>query len=378
MLVTVLYPYFDHPAIEERYASWQSRVLFQKTASDVDFVVYDPDEALADIAEDIDTEFTIVVTDPLLVPTPGLAERLIAALQAAGTDAAVPVTNETAEERQRVAPPQPYLTMRELEAAASWMPYGDAEKVAWEKADPGVYLCRTETLKTMSSLAGRSVAIARNAYVHRWVLMRAVSRDDLLPLISTTAKSLLELGCGEGALGALIKSRQRCRYVGIELDIDAVAIARRRLDDVYSGDVTEIVSILDELFDCIICSEIVEHVADPWSLLISLREASAPGGEIVISIPNMANASIVNDLLNGRFDYTYIGLACAGHLRFFTRRTIEELMSISGWEIVRIEPQYAPSTAGEELVRRLEASGVEFSKDDLLPSGYYVVGRNPG
>jgi 2-polyprenyl-3-methyl-5-hydroxy-6-metoxy-1,4-benzoquinol methylase len=218
--------------------------------------------------------------------------------------------------------------------------------------------------------------ISRNDYVHRWIAMRAEMRSDLLPLVPLEAKSIIELGCGEAALGAAIKQRQRSRVVGVEIDEHAAAVARKRIDAVFCGDVQHIVSILNEKFDCIVGSEIVEHVDDPWSLLADLRHIAAPGGLLILSIPNIAHASVIGDLLHGRFDYAYIGLTCAGHVRFFTRRSVEEMLTISGWEMVQVTAQRVPSAAAEALMRQLEAARIDLVKEDLLATGYYVVARN--
>jgi hypothetical protein len=43
MSPAVLYPRFDHPAIEERYASWQSQMLL-RAGGDIEFAVYDAEE----------------------------------------------------------------------------------------------------------------------------------------------------------------------------------------------------------------------------------------------------------------------------------------------------------------------------------------------
>ena len=85
----------------------------------------------------------------------------------------------------------------------------------------------------------------------------------------------------------------------------------------------------------------------------------------------------MSDLLRGRFDYVYMGLTCAGHLRFFTRQSIEDMLDIAGWGVESIESQPVILTpAAEELLAKLDASGVEFSRDDLLSPGYYVTAVN--
>ena len=139
----------------------------------------------------------------------------------------------------------------------------------------------------------------------------------------------------------------------------------------------EIVSILHEKFEWIIGGDIVEHLDEPWSFLGDLRDLSTPGGHLLLSIPNIANASLVADLLRGRFDYVYMGLTCVGHLRFFTRQSIEDMLAIAGWTVERIEPQILGATsASTELLDALQRGGYQYSNADLEPTGYYVIARN--
>ena len=378
-MIAVLFPRFDHPAIEERYASWQAELLLRGQASEVEF--YDENERAMDVVPAIDAEFVFVVTDPLLLCPGNLLSRLSGALGDAA--AILPVTNESRHPRQQRAPAAPYMTLRELEESAAALAQQPAsiERVMWDDVDPYAYLCRTDLLRNVKTplrqvLRGREVAISSTDYVHRWSSMRGQVRHDLLDRISLDARSVLEFGCGEAPLGAALKARQRCRVVGVELDKKAAAIARRRIDDVYQGDVREIINILNDQFDWIIGGDIVEHLDDPWSFLSDLRRLARPGGHLLLSLPNLANASVIGDLLQGRFDYVYMGLTCVGHLRFFTRRSIEELLALSGWTPVEITPQkLAITPQANELMARLAAANIGFSADELTASGYYVVAR---
>jgi len=379
-VIAVLFPRFDHPAIEERFASWQAESLLRSQTSS--FHYYEPDEQIADVAGDVDGELVLVVTDPLVL----CSRRLIARLSEAMDEAQVivPVTNESRHPRQHRAPAAPYMTLRELEetfAALEQQPRL-LERVAWDDSDPAVFLCRTQLLDgargtAIQALRGVEVTISGTDYVHRWSSMRGQVRMDLLDRISTSAKSILEFGCGEAPLGAALKARQKCRVVGVELDREAAAIARRRIDDVYQGDVREIVSILDEQFDWIVGGDIVEHLDDPWSFLSQLRRIAKPGGQLLLSLPNLSNASVVGDLLQGRFDYVYMGLTCVGHIRFFTRASIEEMLAMTGWTPVDIAPQQLAITPqSHALIDALTAANIGFSREDLTASGYYVVARN--
>jgi len=386
MPIAVLYPRYDHSAIEERYASWQTQMLLRRGTGVSRLIFYEPEEPAAYVAEDVDDDHVLVLTDPLLLPSSSLGTRLQGALEASGAAAAVPVANTAPHPRQQRTPPKPYLTLRELQEATEQLAAQPAsiEVVTWPDADPGAFLCPTALLDGLqgplhSALRGREVAISGTDYVHRWSSLRGQTRFDLLSRISLEAKSILEFGCGEAPLGEALKQRQKCRVVGIELDPDAAAIAEKRIDAVYRGDVREIVSILDERFDWIIGGDIVEHLDEPWSFLSELRRLALPGAHLLLSLPNLANASVVNDLLQGRFDYVYMGLTCVGHLRFFTRQSLSDMLTIAGWTIVEIAPQDAVATpAREELVAGLERAGIPHSREDLMPTGYYVIARNDG
>ncbi|HEX2060553.1 MAG TPA: class I SAM-dependent methyltransferase [Thermoanaerobaculia bacterium] len=379
-MIAVLFPRFDHPAIEERFASWQAETLLRVQTTQ--FRYYEDSERAADVAADVESELVLVVTDPLVLCSRSLIRRLAEAL--ADADAVLPVTNESKHPRQQRAPAAPYMTLRELEETFTALEAQPRllENVTWDDSDPAVYLCRTSVLDqahgtTRQALRGRNVVISGTDYVHRWSSMRGQVRMDLLDRIDTNARSILEFGCGEAPLGAALKARQKCRVVGVELDREAAAIARRRIDDVYNADVREIVNILDEQFDWIVGGDIVEHLDDPWSFLSELRRLARPGGHLLLSLPNLANASVIGDLLQGRFDYVYMGLTCVGHVRFFTRRSIEEMLTMTGWQAVEITPQQLAITPqSHALIDQLSAANVGFSREDLQASGYYVVAQN--
>jgi len=384
MPIAVLYPRYDHHAIEERYASWQTQMLFKRGAGVGRIIFYEPHELADDVAADVDQNHVLVVTDPLLLPSSQLAMRLRDALEASGAEAAVPVANTSPHPRQQRPPSPVYLTLRELQTTMDVIASEpqSIERVTWDDSNPGAFLCRTDLLASVhgplhDALSRRDVAISKTDYVHRWSSLRGQTRYDLLDRISPDAKSILEFGCGEAPLGEALKRRQKCRVVGIELDPEAAAIAEKRIDAVYRGDVREIVSIIDEKFDWIIGGDIVEHLDEPWSFLEELRGVAAPGAHLLLSIPNLAHASIVNDLLQGRFDYVYMGLTCVGHLRFFTRQGITDMLTIAGWSMVEIEPQDAVETpAREELLTALDGAGMSYSREDVTPTGFYVIARN--
>src|SRR5437016_4611733 len=197
-MVALLFPHFDHAAIEERFASWQARTLFREGVEEVH--PYVPEDRAADVAGEVEATHVVVVTDPLLLPSPNLPRRLVAALQGS-VEAVVPVTNQPASpiQQRSVAP---YATLRELQAVTAELERGepDLQRVTWDASDPFVFACRVDMLDTIETplreaLVGRRVAVSRNDYVHRWSSMRGQVRQDLLDRIATDARSILEFGC---------------------------------------------------------------------------------------------------------------------------------------------------------------------------------------
>jgi len=173
----------------------------------------------------------------------------------------------------------------------------------------------------------------------------------LLPDRSDTA--VLELGCGAGATGsAALTARKAKRYVGIELNASAAAIAAERLSEVLVADVeTMPLGDLSGGFEVLVISEVLEHLKDPWSVLERLAGCLKPGGLVFASSPNVAHWAIVRELLFGRFDYQESGVMDRTHLRWFTPQTYRELFNQAGFEVDELRSLSRPGWKGRLLVR---------------------------
>jgi SAM-dependent methyltransferase len=378
---TILVPPGRAEAIEERYAAAHSRMLLVRGTA-VPVVEYDPSEPASVVSRRVSTDVVVVLTDPTLLAPPELATNLIRVLGRSSAEAVLPTTTESSEPAQRALPEETYLTLGQFEEEAARIERSDRaelQRVSWGAADPGVYATRVSILRSSGQplvrlLDGMDVDLCGRLFAHRFTTMRGQLREDLLARIPLEAGNILEFGCGEGALAAALKARRECRVVGVELDTAASRIAETRLDRLVSGDVRTLLSSLGETFDFAIGGDIVEHLDDPWTFLARLRDVMKPEGKLLLSLPNIACWPIVQDVMNGRFDYVYIGITCVGHLRFFTRRSIEELLELSGWRVVSIEPQPEFRTPGyERFIERLRSAGIAHDEAALLAPGYYVI-----
>lgn len=158
-------------------------------------------------------------------------------------------------------------------------------------------------------------------------------RTEIADLVPSEPQRVLEVGCGSGNLGALLKSRGH-HAAGIELIPEMAAEAATKLDDVHCGDLeTSELPWKPGSFDVLICGDVLEHLVDPWQTLRKLGELIREDGLIITSIPNIQNFRIITGLLRGQWEYADSGLLDVGHLRFFTWSTVEDLLNRSGFAV---------------------------------------------
>ena len=156
----------------------------------------------------------------------------------------------------------------------------------------------------------------------------------LMMAVPESAQIILDVGCGEGNLGAALKKIRPDRtIIGIERHADAVVDAATQLDRVFALDIAVDDPPLESAsVDCILFGDVLEHLIDPETMLRRFRRFLAPGGVVLSSIPNVQHHSLLEALLSGDFQYAGNGLLDSTHLRFFTGSTILKLFLDAGYE----------------------------------------------
>jgi GT2 family glycosyltransferase/tetratricopeptide (TPR) repeat protein/2-polyprenyl-3-methyl-5-hydroxy-6-metoxy-1,4-benzoquinol methylase len=208
------------------------------------------------------------------------------------------------------------------------------------------------------------------------------SRPEIVACVPSSAKRVLDIGCGAGRVGESIKSRQLVHVSGIELDATAAALARARLDHVFEGNVEQMsLPFGSNEFDVVLCGDVLEHLRDPLSLLRKARGWLAPGGRVVASIPNVRHHSVIRGLLDGNWTYESAGLLDQDHVRFFTRREIEKLFFRAGFDTLELRvipgPGYAEWVAhgkqGAVKAGRLHVGGLTAEEAEEFYVYQYLI-----
>lgn len=162
----------------------------------------------------------------------------------------------------------------------------------------------------------------------RWRALGARSKADHAVVLCARAglrpSTLVEIGCGDGALLAELGARGLAPVLdGFELSPPAAELARersipgaRRIEAFDGSDVPA----EDGAYDLAVLSHVLEHVPEPMSLL---REAARVAPAVLVEVP-------LEDNRSARRDEKREEAARIGHVQFFDRAAVHALLRVAG------------------------------------------------
>jgi hypothetical protein len=123
--------------------------------------------------------------------------------------------------------------------------------------------------------------------------------------------------------------------------------------------------------------DVLEHLANPLEALRAVAGVLKPEGSLILSVPNMAHASVRLQLLQGHFPAAEEGLLDRTHLRFFDETVLRDTIDASPFYcesldriLLDLQPEHVAQalaavglemTAGFEIIiRSSEASTYQF------------------
>jgi 2-polyprenyl-3-methyl-5-hydroxy-6-metoxy-1,4-benzoquinol methylase len=172
-------------------------------------------------------------------------------------------------------------------------------------------------------------------WVHHLVKESKGSSHFYLWQLAGTNNDVLDIGCGEGLTSAKLAETGN-RVTGI--DVLPAPKHLGILDDYHCHDLSSGIDpamLGGKKFDKILLMDVLEHLPDPSAVLAPCRQLLERSGQVIVSVPNIANITVRLMLLCGRFDYTPRGILDRTHLRCFTRKTARRMIRDCGFEIVK-------------------------------------------
>jgi len=196
--------------------------------------------------------------------------------------------------------------------------------------------------------------------------------DQLIRPHLQAGSRLLEIGCGAGNL--LLQASVRGSYpVALDLAMRSLTFVRSCLQEARSGPeapngfactqaISELLPLADGSFDCVLLSEVIEHLEAPQ---VSIREASRilrPGGRFLVTTPNYRS---LWPMMEWTVDLLNMAPQMAGeqHISRFHPVSLRRLLVDSGLGIEYFGSIYSlspflslvsPKWAGRQLARELD------------------------
>ena len=177
-------------------------------------------------------------------------------------------------------------------------------------------------------------------------------------------KVVLDVGCNEGYLKDV--SDISNVFYGVDCLRENIQEAEKK----YKGAILYNLNTLNVLpwnikFDVIVFADVLEHVFFPENVISFFVERYLKeGGEVIISLPNVANWQVRSGLFFGNFDYKDAGILDKTHLHLYTFKTARELIKKNGLKVMR---EYGGASFFGFLLR-----GLPFLKGMLATNIIYI------
>ncbi len=163
------------------------------------------------------------------------------------------------------------------------------------------------------------------------------TRPEVAAFVPKSIKTILDIGCGEGAFLHSIKEQIGAETWGVELVPGVAEKAKGQVDNILIGKVEDILNLIpDGYFDCIIFNDVLEHLLEPTEVLQLVKPKLSQRGVILASIPNVRYFYNLYELLIKKdWEYKDAGILDSTHFRFFTQKSMRRMFEQAGYNVIK-------------------------------------------
>ena len=315
----------------------------------LEFDTSNPHGTILDLIGSVKSEQILVILNPALVVSDNLVEALQRVLRTFPQSCILP-----ADPRNAVGDWQiDYASRAGFERYVARR-QGLPECIPGQEQAPWMFLANRQVLFSALSespasswaaavqrMPGESY-VAQRAFVHSYADYQKNDRQEILSLIPASVKNLMDVGGGEGGFLNAFQKQRAAQVLLVEPNVRSSSIAKERGIAVFNGRFESLDPAVAGQFDCISFLDVLEHLETPHVALEHARKLLVPQGYVALSVPNVGHWSVVQDLLQGRFDYLPVGILCCTHLRFFTEHSLRQLLANAGFQIEAWHAQHSP------------------------------------
>jgi len=146
-------------------------------------------------------------------------------------------------------------------------------------------------------------------------------------------KKVLDVGCYNGTVSSLLAQGNEVH--GVDLSQKAVDLARQKGIKACLADAEDKLPFPNAFFDVVFAGEVIEHTFDTEWFLQEIGRVMKPSGSLVLTTPNLASLGRRIMLFIGKNPLieTSLKTEAAGHIRYFVKDTLFDLLRSHGFEI---------------------------------------------
>ena len=180
--------------------------------------------------------------------------------------------------------------------------------------------------------------------------------------------SCLELGPGNGQhLPSLLEIFEQVTILdGSKALLENIRVESAKLEKIHT--LFEDFST-DQKFDCIIADHVLEHVEEPQAILVQIKKWLAPGGRVIIGVPNANSlhrlAAVKMGILASQHDLNERD-EILGHRRVYSRDQLQEEIENAGLRVSHMLGVFLKPLSNQQI---------EAVFSNAMISGFYELGK---
>lgn len=173
---------------------------------------------------------------------------------------------------------------------------------------------------------------------HNYLLPTVMAEMGQLKTALSGRGRVFELGCGNGSV-ANVFTQAGWEVIGVDPSSEGISQANATFPELklVLGSAYDDLAAKYGRFPVVTSLEVVEHVYSPRRWATTLFSLVEPGGTAIVSTPYHGYWKNLAMALTGKMDAHFTALWDHGHIKFWSIKTLSELLREAGFKDMRFE-----------------------------------------